>query len=200
ATRALTFYRPAPPRVVTVPKPIERTVKSFSFLDTADIQYLRDLTYWIMRPPQRREHENLTLKGKRAFIIEFWRSRDPDLSTKENEELDDALERFTYANDKFSYSSKLRDGWKSDRGRVIMKYGVPDNVINMPMPSISNDITGFGAWERWDYDRIQGGVYFIFSDENGYGYYRLEHSNAKGERFDRQLESRINTIFRASGG
>ena len=81
-----------------------------------------------------------------------------------------------------------------------MKYGVPDEVINMPIPSVGNDITGFGAWERWNYDRIQGGVYFIFSDENGYGYYRLEHSNAQGERFDRGIEARINTIFRASGG
>ena len=199
-TRKLTFYRPAPPLVVSAPKRIERTIKSASFLDTADIQYLTDLTYWIMLPPQRREHENLTLEGKRAFIIEFWRSLDPDLSTKENAELDDALERFKYSNDKFSYSRKSKDGWRSDRGRVIMKYGVPDEVINMPMPSIGNDITGFGAWERWDYDGLQGGVYFIFSDEHGYGYYRLAHSNAQGERFDRQLESRINTIFRASGG
>jgi GWxTD domain-containing protein len=127
--------------------------------------------------------DELNLEGKRKFLEEFWRKRDPDPTTPENEFKIEHYRRWNYANAKFSRYQEANDGWQTDMGRIYVKYGEPDDIERHPY---SLDIK---PWEKWHYDEIeesftcprQSGVIFVFADEDGFGVYRLIHSTAVGE-------------------
>jgi GWxTD domain-containing protein len=168
--------------------------------DTTSLKTRTEMVYWLLTPRQREFLSSLTEAGQQQYIAQFW------MDNGDNPELgftpfrDDIMKRYSYANDKYSFTSEIRDGWFRDPGRVLFQYGFPDEVIDVAIPAIENDITSGSSWERWNYDRIQGGVYFIFADEYGYSEFRLKHSNAQGETFDSGIERNINQLFRQSGG
>jgi GWxTD domain-containing protein len=79
-------------------------------------------------------------ESKQEFIEEFWKIRDPDPSTDENEAKIEFEERVEYANKWFTESEAnigkdirgnkgLEQGWNSDRGRVYIVLGPPDSVV-----------------------------------------------------------------------
>lgn len=168
--------------------------------DTFSHQTRMDLVYWVLSPRQRDLLESLNEYGQSQFIAQFWSDNDPEPLSDGNTFFSGVLERFEYANHKYSHLMGQRDGWNTDPGRVLLQYGMPDEIIEVPAPTISNDVTDYDAWERWNYDRIQGGIYFIFANARGYSEYLLRHSNAQGENFDRSIEAEINQVFRSSGG
>ena len=92
--------------------------------------------------------------------------RDSDPSTTRNEFFEAHRLRFAIANQKFSRTmSQKDDGWNTDRGRVMILYGDPDEVIQTP-----SSIATWG-YERWEYHSLEGGVYFIFLDWKNLGDY-----------------------------
>lgn len=134
------------------------------------------------------EYDALTLEAKRRFLDNFWGRRDPDPSTTRNEFFEGHRLRFAIANQKFSRSiSGQPDGWNTDRGRVLILYGEPDEVV------LNASSIGTWGWERWEYRRLEGGVFFIFLDWKNLGDYRLMHSNKQGERYDPDWQDKIET-------
>ncbi len=121
-------------------------------------------------------YPKLDLAGKRRFLEGFWKRRDPDPSTPENEARRDYQKRLEYANERFSYAG--HEGWKTDRGRVLLRYGWPDQVDREP--------GGISArpFEVWTYEHVQGGVIFVFVDRRDNGEFELIHSTARGELRD----------------
>jgi hypothetical protein len=73
------------------------------------------------------------------------------------------------------YKDAYQEGWRSDRGRIYIKYGEPVDVERNPYDLDSE------ATEIWTY--IIGGKerYFKFEDKTGNGDYRLMESNLEGE-------------------
>ena len=71
-----------------------------------------------------------TNEEREQFIEMFWRRRDPDPDTDENEYREEYYERIAYANEHFSSGIP---GWKSDRGRIYIMYGKPDEKETHPM-------------------------------------------------------------------
>src|SRR5438093_12048987 len=67
-----------------------------------------------------------TDEERAAFIRTFWASRDPDTSTPENEYRDMFYARVAQANRVFTDSTK--PGWKTDRGKIFILLGPPDEV------------------------------------------------------------------------
>ncbi|UCH96660.1 MAG: GWxTD domain-containing protein, partial [Candidatus Aminicenantes bacterium] len=59
------------------------------------------------------------------FIEEFWKKRDPNPETEENENREEFGERIIYANKWFKEHSKGR-GWDTQRGRILLQLGFPD--------------------------------------------------------------------------
>jgi len=57
-----------------------------------------------------------------AFLVEFWKKRDPSPETQVNEYRDAYLERFQLANTSLG-------GWQSDRGRVFILFGKPEDIV-----------------------------------------------------------------------
>jgi GWxTD domain-containing protein len=151
-----------------------------------DAEFNEHFLAHITTAEEMREYRALNLDGKRRFLLDFWRRRDPDPSTPQNEFYQEHARRFAVANEKFSRALQHRnDGWNTDRGRVFILYGPPDDII------YSSSSIGSLPWERWEYRQLEGGVFFIFVDENNLGVYRLVHSNKQGEKQDPDWEERI---------
>ena len=73
---------------------------------------------------------------RERFIEDFWDRRKPDRDSTENEYREAYYERIAYVNEHFSSGIP---GYKTDRGRVYLKYGKPDDVESHPAG---------GAYER----------------------------------------------------
>jgi len=136
--------------------------------------HFRQLKY-IMPPDQIKLYQTLTEPAKRNFLIQFWYSLDPDRSTLENEFWDVFLARVNYANK--NYSVGKTSGWLTDCGRILIKYGIPNEITREAFRT--NSI----PFEEWFYN-LEGGMRFIFADEQGFGYYRLIYSSEETEFTD----------------
>ncbi|MEO0472394.1 MAG: GWxTD domain-containing protein, partial [Bacteroidota bacterium] len=86
------------------------------------------------------------------------------------------LAALNYVNDQFK--SSIRPGWQTDRGRVFLQYGIPNDVERFPAESYSV------PYEIWRFNRLgaQSNVVFVFFDPDlATSDYPLLHSNKYGE-------------------
>lgn len=93
----------------------------------------------------------------------FWDKRDPTPGTLRNERMEAYYYRINAANR--NYGVSITEGWKTDRGYVLVRFGEPDHVRRKPH---SFD---YEPYEIWTFDRI--GRQFIFVDKTGFGDYEL---------------------------
>lgn len=114
--------------------------------------------------------------GKREFLSKFWTAIEAGRGDFPPMKRSEYLRRAETASQ--SYSSLGKAGWRSDRGRVFILYGEPDQIERFP-----SDI-GAKPYQVWGYNSIEKGVEFIFVDRLGNGDYQLVHSNKRGELQD----------------
>jgi GWxTD domain-containing protein len=127
-----------------------------------------------------------SVNAKREFLYKFWKNRDTDLSTPINEFKNEYMKRIEYVNSNFT--TRMKAGFLSDRGRVYLLYGEPDQKDYFPSePNLK-------PYEVWFYNGIEGGVTFIFGDLTGFGNYELLHSTMRGEFKDENWMRRITTL------
>lgn len=89
-------------------------------------RWLDEEVVYIIAGQERREFLTRASDAERqAFILRFWAIRDPDTSTEENENRREHYQRIRYANEKFHDG---KPGWKSERGRVYIMRGPPDDI------------------------------------------------------------------------
>lgn len=179
---------PATARTATVEKPFQVVAAVGDTLTDEEIEQLRTIMAYIARAGEMETFESLSPLGKRNFMAQFWKDRDPTPETPINEFRDEHLRRLNFANERFSVGFRNRtDGWRSDQGRVYIVYGPPDQIDRFPFAS------GREAAEKWNYESLpgQGSAYFLFVDENGYGDYQLVTSSARGEKRDPVWERRV---------
>src|SRR6266853_3957785 len=140
----------------------------------------KDVAY-IITEEERKAFKKLETDDERErFIEEFWRRRDPDPDTDENEYREEYYERIAYANE--HYASGI-PGWKTDRGRIYIMYGKPDETESHPSGGAYNreSYEGGGStstypFERWFYRYLPGvgsGIEIEFVDPTGSGEYRI---------------------------
>jgi GWxTD domain-containing protein len=131
-------------------------------------------------------YEHLTgVNSKRQFMYEFWKRRDPDPTTIENEVKKEYLARVEHAN--LNFRGGMKEGWKTDRGRVYVVYGPPDEIERHPNEMNTK------AYEIWYYHSLQGGVEFDFIDRSGFFDYILVNSTCRNEIRDDNWQQRLNT-------
>jgi len=134
----------------------------------------------IISDAERKAWDQLqTNEERERFIEAFWRRRDPDPDTETNEYREAYYERIAYVNEHFSSGIP---GYKTDRGRIYLKYGKPDEVDSHPAGgayeldlSEGSGSTSTYPFERWFYRDIPGraGAQLEFVDPTGTGEYRL---------------------------
>jgi GWxTD domain-containing protein len=140
----------------------------------------KDVTY-IITDEERKAFKKLATDDERErFIEEFWRRRDPDPDTDENEFKEEYYERIAYANEHFTSGIP---GWKTDRGRIWITYGKPDERETHPMGGSYERPTWEGGgststypFEIWFYRYLAGvgsGIEIEFVDPTGSGEYRI---------------------------
>ncbi|MEP6921421.1 MAG: GWxTD domain-containing protein [bacterium] len=140
----------------------------------------KDVTY-VITDEERKAFKKLATDDERErFIEEFWRRRDPDPDTEENEFKEEYYERIAYANEHFASGIP---GWKTDRGRIWIMYGKPDGLESHPSGGTYDrpSYEGGGStttypFETWFYRYLAGvgsGVEIEFVDPTGSGEYRI---------------------------
>jgi GWxTD domain-containing protein len=124
--------------------------------------------------------------SKRQFLFDFWKSRDKDVSTPENETFREYLTRIEESNKRFGRLGKI--GWKTDRGRVYILYGEPSEIERFPNQMDQK------PYEIWHYNDLEGGVIFVFADLSGFSDYMLIHSTMRGELRDDNWQDRVKQL------
>jgi GWxTD domain-containing protein len=150
-------------------------------LDDVFKRWLKEDVLYIISPEERDAFNKLgTDEEREQFIEQFWVRRDPDPNTPENEYREEHYRRVAYANQ--HYTSGI-PGWKTDRGRVYIAWGKPDEVesyptgsqYNRPMYEGGGSTTTY-AFEIWWYRYLEGigsDVELEFVDTSGTGEYRI---------------------------
>jgi GWxTD domain-containing protein len=95
----------------------------------------------------------------------FWRQRDPTPNTERNELKEEFFRRIDFANRNFTEIASGRAGWQTDRGKIYVVYGPPDDVDRR------NSQMNTPAFETWHYNRLNRK--YFFADRDGEGVFRL---------------------------
>jgi GWxTD domain-containing protein len=144
-------------------------------------KWLEEDVVYIITAEEKNVFEKLTTsEEKEKFIEQFWLRRDPTPGTIENEFKEEHYRRIAYANEKFTAGIP---GWMTDRGRIYIRYGKPDQVESYPaggpyvrQPHEGGGETSVFPFERWWYRRLPGvgdGVEIEFVDDRGGGLYQI---------------------------
>ena len=145
--------------------------------------WLKKDVIYIVTEDERSVFKALTTDEEReSFIEQFWRRRDPDLRTAFNEFKEEHYLRVAYANDNFTAG---QFGWQTDRGRIYILHGPPDEKQSYPsggyyfrpMHEGGGDTTTF-PFEVWHYRYIEGvgqDVELEFVDAGNSGQYELTY-------------------------
>ena len=159
----------------------------FGAMSEEELDDLFDKSKYIAAGGEIDQYNSLNGKeGKQKFILQFWNQRDTEPSTPQNEFFMEYLKRVEYSNQHFKALGKK--GWRTDRGRVFLKYGEPSEIERFP-----NQIDT-KPYEIWYYNEIEGGVIFIFADLTNFSDYQLIHSTSRGELRDDNWQRRISSI------
>ena len=109
------------------------------------------------------KYKNSDLDVKQVYFKRFWKLRDPNPKTTKNELKDEYFKRVNYANRNFTGFGQ--NGWLTDRGRILIKFGFPDDIERHPFEM------GTQPYQIWRYYGLR--KTFVFLDQTGFGDYRL---------------------------
>lgn len=139
-----------------------------------------DVAY-IITDEEKKVFKSLKTDDEREqFIEQFWLRRDPDPDTDVNEYREEYYQRIAYANENFASGIP---GWKTDRGRIYIMFGKPDEKETHPSGGSYNrpvweggGTTSTFPFETWWYRYIEGvgsDIEIEFVDPTGSGEYRI---------------------------
>jgi GWxTD domain-containing protein len=144
-------------------------------------KWLDEDVVWIITDEERAAFKQLSNDEERDNFIEaFWQRRDPTPDTEENEYKEEHYQRIAYANEHFAAGIP---GWKTDRGRIYIMYGKPDEIdshpsggsYERPMEEGGGETSTF-PFEDWRYrylDNIGQEIIIEFVDTCMCGEYRM---------------------------
>lgn len=147
----------------------------FAELTETRLDSLYGPTLYLQDSGERNVYDKLSVDGKRNYMRQFWEKRDPTPGTPVNEAMVAYYRLFAEANRRFRESGAGdTPGWRSDRGRIFLKYGTPEETLRRP---VSEDSPPF---EVWKYSRPRQ-LKYVFLDETGLGNYQLIYTNDRLE-------------------
>jgi GWxTD domain-containing protein len=144
-------------------------------------KWLSEDVIYIITDSERKAFLQLqTNEEREQFIEEFWQRRNPDPDSVDNPVKEEHYRRIAYTNE--HYASGIA-GWRTDRGRIYIMYGKPDDLEshtqgetwNRPLDQGGGQTQTY-AYEDWTYHYIEGigeNVELEFVDPSGTGEFRL---------------------------
>jgi GWxTD domain-containing protein len=135
-------------------------------------KWLNQEVVYIITNGERAAFERLTTKEeKEKFIEQFWARRDPTPGTPRNEYQEEHYRRIGYVNARF-HEREGSPGWTSDRGRIYVVYGPPDEIESHP----SGGPLLLYPYDQWLYKFIEGigsNVTITFGDSERNGQFHM---------------------------
>jgi len=174
------------PTAPPVPKKLDKETKrkmkkTLKELDNSYRQWLTEDVVYIISPEERNAFLQLdTNEEREQFIEQFWlrRSGNPDLP--ENDFKEEHYRRIAYANEHFASGIP---GWKTDRGRMYIMWGPPDEIDSHPTGGTydrpmeeGGGSTSTYPWETWRWRYLEGigeNVILEFVDTTSTGEYHM---------------------------
>ncbi|HVY92904.1 MAG TPA: GWxTD domain-containing protein [Bryobacteraceae bacterium] len=139
-----------------------------------------DVVYIISDEEKKAFKQLNTDEEREQFVEQFWLRRDPTPDTVENEFKEEHYRRIAYANEHFASGIP---GWRTDRGRIYIQYGPPDEIESHPSGgtyirpmSEGGGETQTYPFEQWRYryiDAIGQNVIIEFVDPCMCGEYHM---------------------------
>ncbi len=163
-----------------------RTITLEKRLDPTSEEFI-NITHYIISDSERKIFLELPPWERENFIEDFWKRRDPFPQTAVNEFKELYMQRIETANKMFSKGKK---GYLTDRGRIYVLFGPPDEIIRSEGGQYIDPFAdartvqlptreGIKPMETWIYRNIltalQERIYvrLDFSDVDGTGDYKL---------------------------
>jgi GWxTD domain-containing protein len=128
---------------------------------TEMLEYLR----YFASAPRLGAMRDAPPEQRAALWAQFIRESDPVPQTPLHEGLRDYFARIAQANLRFREEGG--PGWMTDRGRVFVALGTPDQILQPNM----NDMNQRGRTEVWEYRQHRLSVVFV--DQTGFGRWRM---------------------------
>ena len=150
-------------------------------LETPYKKWLDQDVVYIISEEEKKAFQQLNTDDERGqFVEQFWLRRDPTPQTSENEFKEEVYRRISYANEHFTASVP---GWRTDRGRIYIQFGPPDEneshpsggSYQRPADQGNGTIETF-PFEQWRYRFIEGigaNIIIEFVDKTASGDYRM---------------------------
>jgi GWxTD domain-containing protein len=144
-------------------------------------KWLEEEVPYIISDQERAAFLQLSTNEEREQFIEaFWQRRDPTPDTVENEFKEEHYRRIAYANEHFAAGVA---GWRTDRGRIYIIWGPPDEIeahptgglYNRPMDEGGGQTTTY-PYEDWRYRHMDGigdNIIIEFVDTESSGNYHM---------------------------
>lgn len=206
-----TFTRSQPFQMLPVASPVVELAPIrddgldayFGGLTDEELTELFDpIIVWLTTRNERKLFEDLDLNGRRNFLIAYFRYRAPlQLGAGEESPLDVYLSRVRVINQKFGEKVGRTNfaAWRTDRGRVYMMRGEPDQRVDRRSPAGVSP-----PYEIWLYYYSPGYVY-LFVDETQFDDYRLlfssDPSNPAVFDWERRAgEVAVTELYNLTGG
>lgn len=171
----------------------------FEILNTYDENLLNEAveaTYPILKV-QDQNAIKLVIKSedintKKNYLIRFWKATNPK---QPKQAFEDYMKIVQEVNNE--YGTAFRKGYKTDRGRVFLRYGPPD------FKDIQHSTSQYKPHEKWIYYQLntygkQSNVFFLFYDPDNTNDYKLLHSTARGEIKEERYLNILHTSYDTS--
>jgi GWxTD domain-containing protein len=124
--------------------------------------WLNEDVAYIVTDTERAAFVSLQTDTERdQFIQQFWLRHDPTPDTIENEFREEHYRRIAYANEYFGSNIP---GWKTDRGRIYITYGPPDEIDTHESSQV---------WRYRVIDGVGTNVTIEFVDSTGSGEFHM---------------------------
>jgi GWxTD domain-containing protein len=151
----------------TIAKPLsekerrKREEKLRKELETPFRKWLNEDVTYIITDEERTTWKRLATDEEREqFIEQFWLRRDPSPDSQENEYKEEHYRRIAYTNERFASGIP---GWKTDRGRIYITFGPPDELEDHPSGGTyerpieeGGGTTSTYPFQKWRYRWIEG--------------------------------------------
>jgi GWxTD domain-containing protein len=151
------------------PSEVEQRLEAMS--DEELKAHIEQIQY-ILQEDDKQMLVELESAAQKSYLAQLWKGWDTRPETPENEFWGEYSERIAYAGKNFS--AGFTPGWRTDRGRIVVKFGIPNEVERFPAE------TNARPYEIWYYYR-EGRKKFIFADIEGQGRYELIFSSDERE-------------------
>ena len=144
-------------------------------------KWLNEDVLYIISDEEKSAFKRMSTEDEREnFIESFWLRRDPTPDTMENEFKEEHYRRIAYTNER--YASGI-PGWKTDRGRIYITFGPPDENESHPSGGTyerpyeeGGGTTSTYPFEKWRYRYLEGigsDIIIEFVDTTMTGEYRM---------------------------